>query len=150
MHKKLFWGDKIMDRNITILIAENDRGHFVLTCNYLRKSGIDNEIIWFPDGQQALDFFCDQNEEHKRDQGRKYILLLDIRMPKIDGIELLERIRQFSDDVRNMPVIIVSTSDAPRTIKRCRELNCIAYIVKPFIRDDTLIEAVNKACLAAV
>lgn len=71
-------------------------------------------------------------------------------MPKIDGVELLERIRQFSNDVRNMPVIIVSTSNAPRTIKRCGELGCVAYIVKPFMEDDTLIEAVNKACLAAV
>ena len=139
-----------MDRNITILIAEDDKGHFVLTRSYLRKSGIDNEIIWFPDGQQALDFFCDQHDQHQRTESRKYILLLDIRMPKIDGIELLERIRQFSNDVRNIPVVIVSTSDAPRTIKRCRELDCIAYIIKPFVRDDTLIEAVNKACLTAV
>jgi CheY-like chemotaxis protein len=147
-HKKVFYEDKIMDRDITILIAEDDRGHFILTQNYLRKSGIDNEIIWFPDGQQALDFFRDQNEQHQRAQGRKYILLLDIRMPKIDGIELLERIRQFSNDVCNTPVVIVSTSNAPRTIKRCEELGCIAYIVKPFVKDDTLIEAVNKACLA--
>jgi CheY-like chemotaxis protein len=137
-----------MDKNITILIAEDDRGHFVLTRNYLRKSGIDNEIIWFPDGQQALDFFCGQNEQHQRAQGRKYILLLDVRMPKIDGIELLERIRHFSNDVSSTPVIIVSTSNAPQTIERCRALDCIAYIVKPFVKDNTLIEAVNKACLA--
>ena len=139
-----------MDPNITILIAEDDRGHFVLTRNYLGKAGIDNEIIWFPDGQQALDFFCDQNDQHKRAQGRKYILLLDIRMPKIDGIDLLERIRHLGDDICGTPVVIVSTSDAPENIRRCRALGCIAYIVKPFVKDDALIEAVNTACLAAI
>ena len=139
-----------MDQNITILIAEDDRGHFLLTRNYLRKSGIDNDIVWFADGQQALDFFYGQDKQHQRAQGRKYILLLDVRMPKVDGIELLERIRQFSNNISGTPVIIVSTSNAPENIKRCKALDCIAYIVKPFAKDDTLIEAVNKACLAAI
>ncbi len=139
-----------MDKDITILIAEDDRGHFVLMCNYLRKAGIDNEIIWFPDGQQTLDFFCDRNDRHQWAQGRKYILLLDIRMPKIDGIELLEQIRHLGDDVRGTPVIIVSTSDAPENIRKCGALDCIAYIVKPVIGNNSLIEAVNTACLAAV
>ncbi len=137
-----------MDSNIIILIAEDDRGHFVLTRNYLRKAGISNEIIWFPDGQQALDFFCNRNDQHQRDEKHKYILLLDIRMPMVDGLEILTRIRQSGEDVKNTPVIIVSTSDAPQTVERCRELDCIAYIVKPIQKDTSFIEAVNKACLA--
>lgn len=137
-----------MDQDIVILVAEDDRGHFVLTRNYLRKAGIFNEIIWFTDGQQALDFFCDQNDQHQRLEDRRYILLLDIRMPKINGLELLDRIREFGNDVKDTPVVIVSTSDAPQSVDRCRELGCIAYIVKPFHKDDSLIEAVNNACLA--
>lgn len=137
-----------MDQDIVILVAEDDRGHFVLTRNYLRKAGIINEIIWFTDGQQALDFFCDQNDQHQRLEDRRYILLLDIRMPKINGLELLDRIREFDNDVKDTPVVIVSTSDAPQSVDRCRELGCIAYIVKPFHKDDSLIEAVNNACLA--
>ena len=137
-----------MDQNITILIAEDDRGHFVFARNYLRMAGIDNEIIWFPDGQQAFDFFCDRNDQHQRAQGRKYILLLDIQMPKIDGIKLLGKIRQFDNDIKNIPIVIVSSSPSPQTIARCKEFDCIAYVIKPFIKDDSLIEAVNNAVLA--
>lgn len=138
-----------MDRNITILIAEDDEGHFLLTRKYLRNAGIDNEIIWFPDGQQALDFFFNQNDQHQKLADHKYILLLDIRMPKIDGIELLTRIRQADDDVKNTPVVIISTSNDPRTIKECKELGCIEYIVKPVTEYQDLIQAVNNACLTA-
>ena len=137
-----------MDHDIIILIAEDDRGHFILTRNYLRKAEIDNEIIWFTDGQQTLDFFCNRNVQHQRLGDKKYILLLDIRMPKIDGLELLSRIRQSGNGVKNTPVVIVSTSDNPQVIHQCSELGCIAYIVKPFIEDEALVEAVNKACLA--
>lgn len=137
-----------MDRNITILIAEDDEGHFLLTRKYLRNAGIDNEIIWFTDGQQALDFFSNQNDQHQKLADHKYILLLDISMPKIDGLELLSRIKQYANSTKNTPVIIVSTSDNPQTIKECKELGCIEYIVKPFTENQTLIQAVNTACLA--
>ena len=137
-----------MDQDIVILIAEDNRGHFVLTRNYLRKAGIDNEIVWFTDGQQALDFFHDQNDQHQRLDDRRYILLLDIRMPKVDGLELLDRIRQSGNGIKDTPVIIVSTSDSPQSVERCMELGCIAYIVKPFHKDDSFIEAVNSACVA--
>lgn len=138
-----------MDQDIIILIAEDDEGHFLLTRKYLRNAGIDNEIIWFPDGQQALDFFCNKNDQHQQFASHKYILLLDIRMPKIDGIELLTRIRQCSDNVKNTPVVIISTSNDPQTIKECKELGCIEYIVKPVTENQTLIQAVNTACLDA-
>ncbi len=137
-----------MDQDIVILIAEDNRGHFVLARNYLRKAGIDNEIIWFTDGQQALDFFCDRNDQHQRLDDRRYILLLDIRMPKVSGLELLDWIRASGNGFKGTPVIIVSTSDAPQSVKRCMELGCVAYIVKPFHRDESLMEAVNNACLA--
>ena len=137
-----------MDKDITILIAEDDRGHFVFARNYLRMVGIDNEIIWFPDGQQAFDFFCDRNDQHQRVEGRKYILLLDIQMPKIDGIKLLGNIRQFDNDIKNTPIVIVSSSPSPQAIAKCKEFDCIAYVIKPFIKDDSLIEAVNNAALA--
>ncbi len=136
-----------MDKDITILIAEDDKGHFVFARNYLRMAGIDNEIIWFPDGQQVLDFFRDRNDQHQRVEGRKYILLLDIQMPKIDGIKLLGKIRQFDNDIKNTPIVIVSSSPSPQTIVRCKEFDCIAYVIKPFIKDDSFIEAVNNAAL---
>ena len=137
-----------MDKDITILIAEDDKGHFVFARNYLRMAGIDNEIIWFPDGQQVLDFFHDQNNHYQRIEGHKYILLLDIQMPKIDGIKLLGKIRQFDNDIKNIPIVMVSSSPSAQTIAKCKELGCIAYVVKPFIKDDSFIEAVNNAALA--
>ena len=137
-----------MNKDITILIAEDDRGHFVFARNYLRMVGIDNEIIWFSDGQQVLDFFCDRNDQHRRVEGRKYILLLDIQMPKIGGIKLLGKIRQFDNDIKKIPIVIVSSSPSPQTIAQCKEFDCVAYVIKPFIKDDSFVEAMNNAALA--
>ena len=68
-------------------------------------------------------------------------------MPKIDGLELLARIRKSGNGIKKTPVVIVSTSDNPQLILQSRELGCIAYIVKPIGQDKALEDAVNNACL---
>ncbi|HOM76988.1 MAG TPA: response regulator, partial [Anaerohalosphaeraceae bacterium] len=70
-------------QDIGIVIAEDDPGHYVLARNCLRSAGITNEILWFEDGQAVLDFFSKLDRK-----GGRYILLLDIRMPKVDGMKV--------------------------------------------------------------
>ena len=95
-----------MVKDVTILISEDDRGHFILMKHCLRDAGIDNEIVWLCDGQETLDFLFTRNGQPNLPVADKYILLLDIRMPKIDGIEILEEIKK-DDRLDHLPVVIV-------------------------------------------
>ena len=135
-----------MVKDVTILISEDDRGHFILMKHCLRNAGIDNEIVWLCDGQETLDFIFTHNGQLNLPSGDKYILLLDIRMPKIDGIEILADIRN-DDRLDHLPVVIVTSSDNPDNIRRCRSLGCNGYIVKPL--DEQAIAMIEKLAAAA-
>ncbi len=130
-----------MVKDVTILISEDDRGHFILMKHYLRNAGIDNEIVWLCDGQETLDFLFTHDGLPNLQQTDKYILLLDIRMPKIDGIEILQEIRQ-DEGLNHMPVVIVTSSDNPDNIRRCRDMGCDGYIVKPL--DEKAIALIER------
>ena len=136
-----------MKDNVVILIAEDDKGHYVLTKHCLRRGGISNNIIWLGDGQETLDFFYGTNSsQDQRDDGQKYVLLLDIRMPKIDGLKVLEQIKA-DDELKKTPVIMVTTSDSPANIETCNHLGCDGYVVKPL--DESLAHTVRQVCQCA-
>lgn len=129
-----------MKDTVAFLVAEDDSGHFALTKRCLRKAGFTNEILWFADGEELLSFLSGSSDGAVLEEGREYIMLLDIRMPKVDGIEVLETVKRDLAFV-NIPVIVVSTSDAPANILRCQELGCDGYIVKPL--GNNLVEAID-------
>jgi CheY-like chemotaxis protein len=128
-----------MNKDLIILIAEDDIGHFLLAKRQIRNSGVTSKIIHFSDGQLVKDFLKDNCI---KDSDTKYLLLLDIRMPKIDGIEILEYVKSHPD-LKNIPVVIVTTSDNPLNVLRCRHLKCDGYIVKPL--DHTFVEQINNS-----
>ncbi len=130
----------VLGHHMTILIAEDDRGHYLLTKNYLHEVGIRNKILWFEDGQAILDFL---NSEHFQREGQRYILLLDIRMPKADGMEVLEKIKQNSA-FDNIFVIMLTTSEDQEQARRCYTLGCDAHIIKP--PGPVLLRAMQRAC----
>ena len=135
-----------MVKDVTILISEDDRGHFILMKHCLRSAGIDNEIVWLCDGQETLDFLYTHDGQLNLPPADKYILLLDIRMPKIDGIEILADIKK-DERLDHLPVVIVTSSDNPDNIRRCRELGCDGYIVKPL--DEEAIAMIERLAAAA-
>lgn len=126
--------------DVIILIAEDDKGRYVLTKNYLRKVGIDNEIVWLEDGQATLDYLY--NGSNALIKGKKFMLLLDIRMPKVDGIEVLERLKQ-DDNFDNISVIMLTTSEDQQLARRCYDLGCDAHIIKP--PGEVLLKAMQRA-----
>lgn len=119
----------------TILITDDDDGHAFLIEDNLRNAGITSPILRFADGQQILDFlFCRTTEPRFRKE-RPHLLLLDIRMPGVDGVEVLRRLR--SDPMlHKLPVIMLTTTDEPREIDRCHELGCNVYVRKPVAYPD--------------
>lgn len=131
-----------MDNKVVIVLAEDDEGHSLLIEKNLQRSGIINEIIKFQDGQATLDFFMKKSEvPHRASQGN-YLLLLDIRMPKVDGIEVLRQLKQ-DDELCKIPVIMLTTTDDPREIEECHRLGCSNYITKP-VDPDKFIDAIRQ------
>ena len=118
-----------MKEDAVILLAEDDDGHATLTRRALREVGVDNQIIRFRDGQEAVDFLFGTGQRPSREADSHYLLLLDLRMPRIDGIAVFRRIRQ-DKQLRRMPVVVLSTTDNPQEIEICKQLHCSCYIVK--------------------
>lgn len=117
----------ILKRDVQILIAEDDSGHASLIRKNIQRSGITNPISRFSDGQEVLDYF--DNLKGGMDPN-SFLLLLDIRMPKLDGVETLRRIKQ-DPELKSIPVIMLTTTDDPEEVRRCHFLGCSHYIVKP-------------------
>ncbi|MDX9702161.1 MAG: response regulator [Candidatus Auribacterota bacterium] len=116
--------------DVTILIAEDDEGHAYLIKRNLVKAGVTNPIMHFFDGEQLLEYLYSIAEKEIEHVHKSFVLLLDIRMPKIDGIEVLKRIR-CHERLQSLPVIILTTADDPREKQRCHTLGCSSYMTKP-------------------
>jgi CheY-like chemotaxis protein len=119
-----------MNGEATILMAEDDQGHATLVRRNLRRAGITNDFIHFKDGQEILDFLQKTDGDTTLSLGVPYLLLLDIRMPKVDGVEVLRRVKS-DRRLRRMPVVMVTTTDDPAEVAECHSLGCNHYITKP-------------------
>jgi len=117
-------------RQVVILIAEDDIGHARLIEKNLARAGLNNPIIRFENGQAILDFLFRRCGPPKRNTDTPYLLLLDIRMPQVDGAEVLRQVKE-DKELRKIPVIMLTTTDDPREVERCHGLGCSSYIVKP-------------------
>lgn len=122
----------------TILIVEDDEGHAILIRENLESAGVPNPIEHFRDGQAVLDFFA----ARPASPTDSFIVLLDIRMPKVDGIEVLRRLRA-DPKLRMLPIMMLTTTDDARDVQRCHELGCNGYIQKP-VDYDRFAEAIRR------
>ncbi len=123
-----------MHRDVVVLVAEDDPGHAMLMERNLRCAGFVNEIRQFPDGEQLLEFLFDDKSPVAHDPRALYLLLLDIRMPRVDGTEVLRRIKT-DQRLREMPCVMLSSTDDPREVAKCEQLGVSSYIVKPLVAD---------------
>ncbi|MHC5061777.1 MAG: response regulator [Planctomycetota bacterium] len=119
-----------MNKDLVILIAEDNAGHFQLIKRNLWLTCADNEILQFKNGQEILDFFFKTDNRIHFEEDKQYVLLLDIRMPQVDGLEVLKKIKT-DKTFRKTPVIMLTTTSDPEMVKRCYELGCSYYMVKP-------------------
>lgn len=130
------------DRQLVILLAEDDEGHAYLVQQNLIDAGLTNRVVHVRDGQEALDFIHCTGEHAGRVPNGPLLLLLDINMPRVDGVEVLRRLK---GDPRTdeLPVIVLTTTDDPREVKRCYELGCSSYVTKP-VEYDRFVEAIRR------
>ena len=129
-------------KQVVILIAEDDDGHARLIEKNLLRAGLRNEIVRFSDGQQVLDFLFQRGPGRKAQFGTPYLLFLDIRMPKVDGVEVLTRIKG-DPELRKLPVVMLTTTEDPREVERCHVIGCNSYVVKP-VDYEKFVEAIQR------
>jgi CheY-like chemotaxis protein len=132
----------VMTREVVILIADDDAGHARLIEKNLQRAGLHNSLVRFENGQEILDFLFCRGNGPKRAPDTSYLLLLDIRMPKVDGVEVLRQLKA-DPDLRKIPVSMLTTTDDPREVARCHEFGCNNYIVKP-VDYDKFAEAIKN------
>ncbi len=115
---------------VTILLVEDDPGHAVLIEKNLRRTGIANDIIVLDSGEKAVDFLFKEGEYGEDLRPAPLLILLDLNLPVLDGYQVLKRIK---GDVRTkqIPVIMLTTTDNPHEVSRCYELGCNVYLTKP-------------------
>lgn len=119
-----------MSTQAMILVAEDDDGHFALIERNLLRSGVVEPIVRFRDGQEVLDYLSNAESCDSANLHRPMLILLDIRMPKMDGVTVLEKIKSHPI-FKKIPVFMLTTTDDPSEINHCYRVGCNCYIVKP-------------------
>jgi two-component system response regulator len=129
--------------NKTILLVEDNPDDEALTLRALKRNNILNEVIVARDGAEALDYLFARGVHGGRDAGKQpEVILLDLKLPKVDGLEVLQQIRQ-DERTRRLPVVILTSSNEERDIIAGYDLGANSYIRKP-VDFNQFMEAVRQ------
>ncbi len=115
---------------VTILLIEDDPGHARLIEKNVRRAGVNNEIVPLTDGTSAMAYLFGSGATGSRVAQRSLLVLLDLNLPDMSGIDILKRIKE-DEHLRRVPVVVLTTTDDKREIQRCYDLGCNVYITKP-------------------
>ncbi|MGA1824459.1 MAG: response regulator [bacterium] len=119
----------------TVVIIEDNEGHAVLIKKNFKRNGIRHDIVYIKNGSEALDYIYCRGKYANHLHKNPLILILDLQMPYIDGIEVLRQIKT-DPVIGNIPVNIFSTRDDPKTVDLCYSLGCASYTIKPINYSD--------------
>jgi CheY-like chemotaxis protein len=128
---------------VDILLVEDDPADAELAMRALRKGKLANHITWVKDGAEALDFIFRRGAHSGRPDQNPRLILLDLKLPKVDGIEVLRQIKG-EERTRLIPVVMVTSSAEARDIAKSYELGVNSYVVKP-VEFEQFSETVAKA-----
>ena len=113
-----------------ILLVEDDKRDLELTLVALERSQLANEVIVVRDGAQALDYLLREGDFKSRPEGNPAVMLLDLKLPKVNGLEVLQKVRETAR-LRSMPVVMLTSSQEESDVVKSYELGVNAYVVKP-------------------
>ena len=131
--------------NVDILLVEDNPTDAELTLRALRKGNLANHVIWVKDGAEALEFIFRTGAYAARPVQNPKLILLDLKLPKVDGIEVLRRIKA-DEHTRIIPVVMVTSSAEGRDVADSYKLGANSYVVKP-VEFEQFSETVAKAGL---
>jgi CheY-like chemotaxis protein len=115
---------------VSIVMIEDDDGHARLIERNIRRAGVNNEILPFRTGGEALNFLMGADGSGAASAGRSLLILLDLNLPDMGGVEILRRVKA-NVHTRCSPVVVLTTTDDNREIQRCYDLGANVYITKP-------------------
>ncbi|MEW6400756.1 MAG: response regulator [Chloroflexota bacterium] len=125
-----------------ILLAEDDLKDVELTINALSDHNLANEVLVVRDGADALDYLYRRGDFADEPEGNPVVILLDLKMPKVDGIQVLRQIKN-DKTLQMIPVVILTSSREAKDLESCYELGVNAYVVKP-VKFAEFVEAVGQ------
>ncbi len=114
---------------VTIIMVEDDEGHARLIEKNIRRAGVTNEIVPFQDGTSALAYLLGPDGSGEVSAKRALLILLDLNLPDMTGIDILKRVKE-NEHLKRSPVVVLTTTDDQREIQRCYDLGCNVYITK--------------------
>ena len=129
-------------QQVEILLVEDNAEDAEMTMRALRKRNLANHMHWVKDGEEALEYlFCTGRYAGRDVAHPPRLVLLDIKMPKVDGIEVLRRVK--SSELKLVPVVVMTSSNEERDVVESYRLGVNSYIVKP-VQFDEFTETVSK------
>jgi two-component system, response regulator len=132
-----------MDTHIEILLVEDSASDAEMTIRALKKNNLANRLLHLKDGQQALDFLFATGEYSDRLASQKpKVILLDLKMPKVSGMEVLQQIKA-DERTKKIPVVILTSSKEDPDIQTCYDLGVNSYVVKP-VEFDAFYKAISN------
>src|SRR5271170_1179800 len=119
-----------MEKFGRILIVEDDPRDLELSLNALEEYNLANEVVVARDGQEALDYLYCREKFEGRPVGNPAVILLDLKLPKVDGLEVLQQLRS-DEQLKMIPVVVLTSSHEEKDMMRSYTLGVNAYVVKP-------------------
>ncbi len=119
------------DNPAVILLVEDDEAHAMLTMRALEDEKIANEVHWVVDGEEAVNYLFRRGKYADKEKSpRPDLILLDLRLPKLDGHEVLREIKN-SDDLKHIPIVVLTTSESEGDVAKAYNNYVNSYLVKP-------------------
>jgi DNA-binding response OmpR family regulator len=115
---------------VEILLVEDNPTDAELAIRALRKKNLANNLVWVRDGEEALDFVFCRGQYQGRNNGTPKLILLDLKLPKVDGIDVLREIKAHAE-VRSIPIVMLTSSQEERDMVESYQLGVNSYVVKP-------------------
>jgi signal transduction histidine kinase/DNA-binding NarL/FixJ family response regulator len=121
---------QLSERPVEIVMIEDDEGHARLIEKNMRRAGINNRITPFSSGSDAVNYLFGANGSGLSNKARPLLILLDLNLPDITGVEILSRIKT-NEHLKRVPVVVLTTTDDAIEIQHCYDLGCNIYVTKP-------------------
>jgi len=115
---------------VSIVMIEDDEGHARLIEKNIRRAGVNNDIIPFTNGTDAVTYLLGPDGSGSVSAGRQLLILLDLNLPDMTGIDILEKLKS-NKHTKRSPIVVLTTTDDSREIQRCYDLGANVYITKP-------------------
>ena len=130
---------------IDILLVEDSQADAEMTMRALKRKNLCNNLMWLKDGVEAIEYLLRQGAHAGRTPGNPKLILLDLKMPRMNGIEVLKRIRE-TPELALLPVVILTSSEEERDVVQSYELGVNSYVVKPVSFENFAEEVIKTGC----